>query len=90
MWDVTRSAVALGNPQAAGLEAPHELADADRLRAKLHHLVPLVGGNVVVVEVETATGDARSSRECVKLVERAVADDVRPHRVVCGPDRLVY
>lgn len=70
--------VALVHAEEARLEALHELADANGLGTESDELAPLARGNVVVVEVEPAAGDARGRGERVQFLERGVAHYVRP------------
>jgi len=55
------------------------------LGARGHEPRVRVGGDVVVIDIERAPGDAVALRECVQLVQRAVRDQVRPQPAVCRP-----
>lgn len=48
-----------------------------------------VGGNVVVVAIESALRNALRGRERVQLVEALVADEVRPQPAVRRPHRVI-
>jgi hypothetical protein len=86
---VGASAISLVHSQAARLESAHKFANPHGHCALIHEGLPASGGNVVVVEIESVPGEAGGCRELMQFRERVVADDVCPHGVVSGPDRLV-
>ena len=76
-------------PEPRRDEARHELTGGDRGGAGGDDVVVPLGGDVVVVAVEAALGDAQAPGEDVQLVEVRVAHQMRPHAAVRRPERVV-
>ena len=64
------SFLALGDAQPAVAQARDHFAHTDGSRSLCDELVVPLGGNVVVIAVEPATGDSSGRSKGVKLIER--------------------
>ena len=84
-----RALVALPHAQTGGLQARHQLARTDWLRAERHEFGEAFLGVVVVVVIETARRNAGALGERVQFIQRMVTDEVPPQAPVRRPHRRV-
>ena len=82
-------AVHRAHPQAGGAQPHEQDAGRDRLRPGGDRGGVKVSGDVVVVEVEAAPGDAEAAGEHVQFGVARVRDEVAPHRAVRRPQRRI-
>ena len=76
-------------PEPGGPQPADQLAALHDLGPGRHDGGEMLLGNVVVVPLEPPARDAEPIGEVVELVERAVADDVRPPAPTVPPAGLV-
>lgn len=75
--------------KAARLQPHDQFTVSDGNRASFDEVMVTSLGDVVMVEVETSTGDTVRCGERVEFIERGIADKVRPDDSVSRPHRFV-